>query len=154
MSAAGADAVLDLRRRFAALPAGLRRFGGESLRYLAVSALALGFDVAIYASLIAIGIMATAAGAAGYLMGIFVHYMLSARWVFPDAAGTRRTGPTFAKFVLSALIGLAATTTIIDVLTRNHLAGAFAAKAAAVVTSYVLVFLLRRTYVFARGWGA
>lgn len=150
MSAAGTDAVLGLGRRFAALPAGVRRFGTESLRYFAVSALALGCDLAIYASLIGIGIMATAAGATGYLMGIFVHYALSSRWVFPDAGGTRRTAPTLAKFVVSALIGLATTTTIIDVLTRNHLAGAFPAKAAAVVTSYVIVFLLRRTYVFAR----
>jgi len=154
MTAARADAVLDLGRRFAALPAGVRRLGGESLRYLVVSALALGFDVGVYASLIGIGIMATGAGATGYLMGIFVHYTLSARWVFPDSGGTRRTAPTLAKFVVSALIGLAATTAIIDVLTRNHLAGAFSAKAAAVVTSYVLVFMLRRTYVFARGWRA
>ena len=149
MTAARKDAVLDLARLCATLPAGVRRFGGESLRYLVVSATALGCDVAVYASLIGSGVMATVAGAAGYLMGIFIHYGLSARWVFPDAAGKRRTAPTLTKFVATGLIGLAATTTIIDVLTRNHIAGAFLAKAAAVVTAYVLVFLLRRTYVFA-----
>jgi putative flippase GtrA len=151
MTAARADAVLDLGRRCAALPAGLRRFGGESLRYLVVSALALGCDVAVYAGLIGGGIMATAAGAIGYLVGIFVHYVLSARWVFPDAEGTRRTAPTLAKFVAAGLIGLATTAAIIDVFTRNHIAGAFTAKAAAAATAYVLVFLLRRTYVFAGG---
>jgi putative flippase GtrA len=149
MTAARADAVPDLGRRCAALPARVRRFAGESLRYFVVSAIALGCDVAVYAGLIGGGIMATAAGATGYLTGIFVHYVLSARWVFPDAEGTRRTGPTLAKFVASGLIGLATTAAIIDVLTRNHVAGAFAAKAAAVVAAYVLVFLLRRTYVFA-----
>jgi putative flippase GtrA len=149
MTATRADAVPDPGRWFAALPAGLRRLGGESLRYLVVSALALGCDVTVYASLIGSGIWATAAGAAGYLMGIFVHYALSARWVFPDAKRARRTAPTLAKFVATGLIGLATTAAIIDLLTRNHLAGALSAKAAAVVTTYVLVFLLRRTYVFA-----
>jgi putative flippase GtrA len=132
-----------------AVPAGLRRLSGESLRYLAVSALALGCDVASYASLIGSGTGATAAGAAGYTIGLIVHYVLSAHWVFPDAERTRRTAPTLAKFVATGLIGLATTAAIIDVLTHNHIAGAFAAKAAAVVTAYVIVFLLRRTYVFA-----
>jgi putative flippase GtrA len=151
MTAARADSVLGLGRRFAGLPVGVRRLGAESLRYFAVSALALGCDLTIYASLIGVGITATAAGGTGYMIGIFVHFTLSTRWVFPDARGTRRTAPTLAKFVVSALIGLATTTAIIDVLTRNHVAGTLAAKAAAVVTSYVVVFLLRRTYVFA-GW--
>ena len=83
------------------------------------------------------------------MFGLLVHYALSARWVFPDAAGTRRTAPTFVKFAAAGFIGLAATAAVIDVLTRNHLAGAFSAKAAAVVTAYVIVFLLRRTFVFA-----
>ncbi|MBV8755044.1 MAG: GtrA family protein, partial [Hyphomicrobiales bacterium] len=119
------------------------------LRYLAVSAVALGCDVAAYASLIGGGTRAAAAGAAGYIFGLLVHYALSARWVFPDAVGTRRTAPTFVKFAATGLIGLATTAGVIDVLTRNHLAGVFSAKAAAVVIAYVVVFLLRRTFVFA-----
>ena len=149
MSTADVDLLRDRAQWAAALLAGLRQFGGESLRYLVVSALALGCDVALYASLIGVGIRAAAAGAAGYMFGLMVHYVLSARWVFPDAAGTRRTAPAFVKFAATGLIGLATTAAIIDVLTRNHLAGAFAAKAAAVVTAYAVVFLLRRTYVFA-----
>jgi putative flippase GtrA len=149
MSAAGADSLRDVGRWSMALPAGWRKLGGDSVRYLAVSAIALGCDVAVYASLIGSGIMATAAGAAGYMIGIAVHYVLSARWVFPDADRTRRTAPTLVKFVATGLIGLATTAAIIDVLTRHHFAGAFSAKAAAVVTAYVLVFLLRRAYVFA-----
>jgi putative flippase GtrA len=126
----------------------LRQFGGESLRYLVVSAVALGCDIAVYAALIA-GTGATAAGAAGYTFGLLVHYALSARWVFPDGAGSRRTGPTLVKFAATGLVGLATTAAIIDALTRNHVAGALSAKAAAVVTSYLIVFLLRRMYVFA-----
>ena len=152
MSAAGTDWRLDRARWSSALPAAVRGFGGESLRYLVVSAAALGCDVAVYASLIGSGIMATVAGAAGYVIGIFVHYALSARWVFPDREGTRRTAPTFVKFVATGLIGLATTAAIIDALTRNHIAGAFSAKAVAVVTAYVVVFLMRRSYVFAGRW--
>jgi putative flippase GtrA len=146
---AGADSVLGPNRSHAALPAGLRRLGGESLRYLAVSAIALGCDVAVYAALIGSGTKPTAAGVVGYTFGILVHYALSARWVFPDADGTRRTAPTLAKFVATGVIGLASTAAIIEALTRHHIAGAFSAKAAAVVTAYLVVFLLRRTYVFA-----
>jgi putative flippase GtrA len=149
MSAADVELLRDPGRWSASLSTRLRRFGGESLRYLVVSAVALGCDVAVYASLIGAGTRATAAGAAGYMFGLLVHYALSARWVFPDAAGTRRTAPTFVKFAATGLIGLATTAAIIDVLTRNHVAGAFLAKAAAVVSAYLIVFLLRRTFVFA-----
>ena len=149
MSTAEIDLPRAGRRGSLGIPAGLRQFGGESLRYLVVSAVALGCDVAVYASLIGAGTRATAAGAAGYMFGLLVHYALSARWVFPDAAGTRRTAPTFVKFAATGLIGLATTAAIIDVLTRNHVAGAFLAKAAAVVSAYLIVFLLRRTFVFA-----
>ncbi|HXW26045.1 MAG TPA: GtrA family protein [Xanthobacteraceae bacterium] len=150
MSAARAW-LLDRGGRRPALPAGLRQLGGESIRYLLVSAVALGCDVAVYASLIVSGVMATAAGAAGYVFGMLVHYALSARWVFPDADGSRRTMPTLVKFCATGLIGLATTAAIIDVLTRHEIAGAAAAKAAAVVSAYLVVFILRRAYVFAGG---
>jgi putative flippase GtrA len=137
--------------RLPALCAGVRKLGGESIRYLVVSVVALGCDVAVYASLIKGGVMASAAGAVGYAAGMLVHYALSACWVFPDLAGARRTAPTLAKFVATGLLGLATTALIIDVLTRHQIADAFAAKGAAVVSAYLVVFLLRRTYVFAAG---
>lgn len=150
MSAAKAGSPFD-GGRLPALYAGVRKLGGESIRYLLVSVVALGCDVAVYASLIKGGAMATAAGAVGYVAGMVVHYALSAYWVFPDVAGARRTAPTLAKFVATGLLGLATTAAIIDVLTRNHIAGAFAAKGAAVAMAYLVVFLLRRSYVFAAG---
>jgi putative flippase GtrA len=137
--------------RWPALAAGVRKIGGESIRYLVVSVVALGCDVAVYASLITGGTMATAAGAVGYLAGMLVHYALSAYWVFPDVAGARRTAPTLAKFAATGLLGLATTAAIIDVLTRSQIAGAFTAKGAAVVSAYLVVFILRRSYVFAAG---
>ena len=149
MTQAGADSVPGGRWR-AAVPAGLLRLSGESLRYFIVSAIALGCDVAVYATLVESGTRATVAGASGYSLGILVHYVLSNRWVFPDIDGMRRTAPTFAKFLATGLLGLATTSAIIDVLTRHHVAGALAAKAAAVVMASLAVFLLRRTYVFGR----
>ena len=143
------DSLRQTGRWTALLPPGLQQFVGESLRYLAVSALALGCDVAVYAGLIGSGIRAAAAGGLGYAIGLTLHYALSTRWVFPDGAGTRRIAPTLAKFAATGLIGLATTAAIIDGLTRNHIAGAFCAKAAAIVPAYIVVFLLRRTYVFA-----
>ena len=151
MSSAQADSLLSTDRWRHTLPAGLLRLGGESFRYLVVSAIALAGDVAVYAGLVGGGIRAATAGAGGYAIGLMVHYVLSARWVFPDAQRTRRTAPTLVKFVATGFVGLATTAAIIDALTRNHVAGAFSAKAAAVVTAYLIVFLLRRTYVFAAG---
>jgi putative flippase GtrA len=150
VSPVGAGSSFD-RGRLPALAAGMLRLGGESIRYLVVSAVALGCDLAVYASLIKGGAMATAAGTVGYVAGMLVHYALSAYWVFPDVEGARRTAPTLAKFVATGLLGLATTAAIIDVLTRHHIAGAFAAKGAAVVSSYLVVFILRRSYVFAAG---
>lgn len=148
MSVAEADANLGPGRWRLVVPAGLLRIGGESLRYFVVSAIALVCDVAVYATLIGSGMRATAAGVAGYTFGILVHYALSTRWVFPDPDGMRRPAPTLAKFLATGFLGLATTAAIIDVLTREHIVGAFAAKAAAVGAAYVVVFVLRRSYVF------
>jgi putative flippase GtrA len=148
VSTVEADSALGPDRWRPALPAGLLRLGTESLRYLLVSAIALACDVAVYATLIGSGINATAAGAAGYTFGMLVHYALSTRWVFPDPDGVRRTAPTLVKFIATGFLGLATTATIIEALTREHIVGAFAAKAVAVGAAYIAVFLLRRIYVF------
>jgi len=135
------------------LPVGLRELGRESSRYLLVSGLALCCDVAVYAGSIFGGVNAAAAGAIGYSAGLTVHYVLSDRWVFPDIARQRRTGPTLAKFIVTGLFGLTMTATVIGTLTRYGIADAFVAKGAAVGFSYVTVFMLRRLYVFAAGAG-
>jgi len=139
--------------RSGALHFGLRELGRESSRYLLVSGFALCCDLAVYATLIFAGLTAAAAGAVGYAVGLIVHYVLSAWWVFPDREGRRRTVPTLAKFVATGLIGLTLTSAVIGVLTRNGLMGAFTAKGIAVAFSYVAVFMLRRAYVFTAGIG-
>ncbi len=127
----------------------LGRLGGDSARYLVVSAIALGCDIAVYTILIGSGHLAPVAGALGYAVGLLAHFTLSSYWVFPDADQSRRLMPTFAKFVATGMFGLALTAAIIGVLTRSGLADPFTAKGAAVAATYVAVFVLRRAYVFA-----
>lgn len=120
----------------------------ESFRYSLVSAAALACDVAVYALLLRAGLFAGLAGALGYVAGLCIHYRLSASWVFPDRTGRRQAIPTFAKFAATGVLGLSLTAAIIGAVTGTGLAGPLAAKAVAVVTSYVAVFLLRRAVVF------
>jgi len=123
--------------------------GAQSCRYFVTSLLALACDLLVYTALLRIGLIAAAAGAIGYLAGLCLHYRLSASWVFPDPARRRRALPTFAKFAATGLLGVATTAAIIGILTGTGVAGAFYAKAVAVGSTYVAVFLLRRILVFA-----
>lgn len=121
----------------------------ESGRYLIASATALACDLLVYAVLLHLQCVPPAAGALGYAAGMIAHYVLSAGWVFPDLDRRRRTLPTFVRFIATGLWGLGLTTAAIWTLTGAGLCGAFAAKVVAVGISYVAVFALRRTYVFA-----
>ena len=76
-------------------------------RYLAASIIALAFDVALFSSLVALGMDPTIASAAGYCAGIIVHWLVSANMVF---TGKTRDGAALhiqrALFAGSALVGL------------------------------------------------
>jgi hypothetical protein len=47
-------------------------------RYLAASVVALGFDMASFLALLAVGILAAPAAALSYSLGILVHWFISA----------------------------------------------------------------------------
>jgi putative flippase GtrA len=123
--------------------------GRQGVRYLVVSAVALGCDLSIYAMGLKASLAAAAAGALGYSGGLMIHYMLSTFWVFPDPEGRRGTAATLVKFVATGLLGLALTTGLIGTLTGAGLCGAYAAKIVAIAVSTVTVFAVRRAYVFA-----
>jgi len=123
--------------------------GRQGVRYLVVSAVALGCDLSVYALCLQAALAAPAAGALGYSGGLLVHYLLSALWVFPDPVGTRHTKATLAKFAATGLLGLALTSGLIGTLTGAGLCGAYAAKIVAIAASTVTVFAVRRAYVFA-----
>ncbi|MEE4348798.1 MAG: GtrA family protein [Pacificimonas sp.] len=120
--------------------------------YVAVSAAALIADVLTLDRLLVAGVDESIAAAAGYSLGILVHWFLSTRMVFAAEAaaqGTAERGRQKALFVLSALVGLTLTTGIVG-------AGAAMgfdprlAKLAAIGVSFFAVWLIRRLYIFAR----
>jgi putative flippase GtrA len=118
-------------------------------RYLAASIGALAVDVGAFLGLMAIGMAAGPASAAGYSLGIAGHWLLSSRAVFSDTVAARGRGRTVQKtlFVISALAGLALTTAIV---TLGERAGfdPRAAKLVAIAASFTLTYVLRARVVF------
>lgn len=117
-------------------------------RYLAASIIALAFDVALFASLVALAIDPTIASAAGYCAGIVVHWMVSANIVF---TGKTRNGTALhiqrALFAGSALVGLGITVATVELLGRVGL-HPIPAKAMAVGVSFTAVYAMRKWGVF------
>lgn len=119
-------------------------------RYLAASVVALGFDMASFLVLLAIGMPAAHAAAVSYSLGILVHWYISSRAVF--VAGVAQRGPARTRqkalFVASALVGLALTAGIVGLGSALGLDPRLA-KIAAVGVSFVATWLLRARIVFA-----
>jgi putative flippase GtrA len=81
-----------------------RRLAGESVRYLAASALALAIDFGLYSGLIRLaGVDYLVAAPIGFAAGLATVYAVSICWVFRH----RRLKSVRDEFVLFALIGLA-----------------------------------------------
>lgn len=119
-------------------------------RYLAASVVALGFDMASFLALLAIGLTAAPAAALSYSLGILVHWFISSRAVFVDGVAERGPARTRQKalFVASALVGLALTAGIVGLGSALGLDPRLA-KLAAVGVSFVATWLLRARIVFA-----
>jgi len=121
------------------------------LRYVAVSAIALGVDMSGFALLLALAVPATEASAIGYCGGILAHWLLTSRKVFGDTTAPR--GPARnrqkAMFVVSALMGLGLTVLIVSMGARAGL-HPIIAKGIAVVVSFQLTYILRKSVIFSR----
>lgn len=119
-------------------------------RYIAASAVALGFDMGSFLVLLAVGMPAASASALSYSLGIVVHWFISSRAVF--VAGVAERGPARTRqkalFVASALIGLALTAGIVGLGSTIGVDPRLA-KLAAVGVSFVATWLLRARIVFA-----
>lgn len=119
------------------------------IRYILASVGALAIDVGSFLALLSFGVSSVAAAALGYSLGILAHWVLSSRAVFQDTVAERGAARTRQKalFVGSALAGLGLTTLIVG-------AGGWAgtdprlAKLIAVVLSFALTYLLRKSVVF------
>ena len=119
------------------------------LRYLLASVGALAVDMGSFLGLMALGLAATPASAAGYTLGILAHWLLSSRTVFTGRVAQSGIARTRQKelFVVSALAGLALTTGIVaaaQALSIDPRAG----KLVAIVLSFALTWWLRNVVVF------
>ena len=119
------------------------------LRYLLASVGALAVDMGSFLGLMALGLAATPASAAGYTLGILAHWLLSSRAVFTGRVAQSGIARTRQKvlFVVSALAGLALTTGIVaaaQALSIDPRAG----KLVAIVASFTLTWWLRNRLVF------
>ncbi|WP_428027314.1 GtrA family protein [Altererythrobacter sp.] len=119
------------------------------VRYLFASAGALAVDMGTFLALLALGMMSAPAAAAGYSMGILAHWLLSSRTVFQDSVARRGAERTRQKalFVISALLGLGLTTLVVGLGDWSGLDPRLA-KLAAIVLSFALTYLLRKSVVF------
>ncbi len=117
-------------------------------RYLAASVVALLFDLSVFALGISLDFAPAFASAIGYCIGIVVHWLVSAQYVF---VGKRRDGVALqlqrALFAGSALVGLGIT---VGVVALSSVVGvsAIAAKGIAVAISFFAVYALRKWGVF------
>jgi putative flippase GtrA len=118
-------------------------------RYAVVSALALALDFTVFIAINGALGHPTVAGVAGYGCGIVLHYYLSRRFVFDTDGSPKSSRRMFSEFLASGLVGLAATAAVIAVATGVLGVPALAAKVVAAGASFLGVYLIRRTIVFA-----
>lgn len=127
----------------------LRLWNDTFLRYFAASGIALGVDASCFFTLMALGAKPGMGAAAAYCVGIVAHWLISSRAVFAHELAERGPERTRQKmlFVVSALVGLAATTLIVSTGAAFGLNLAVT-KGIAVAASFSLTWVARRWIVF------
>ncbi len=118
-------------------------------RYTIVSAMALALDFCVFLGFNAAFGLPTLAGVIGYGCGIILHYHLSRHFVFFAARSNKSAHRLFTEFVASGLIGVAVTGGVIALATTMLGWAPITAKILAAGASFIGVFLIRRTIVFA-----
>ncbi len=117
--------------------------------YLLVSAIALSVDFGLFLALT--GLMVTEAVSTGifsYSAGLILHFLLSKRFVFSDRHN-KHVARLFAEYALSGVAGIALTAATMKLAIEGLSVSPVAAKLIAVGVSFVVVYLLRKTIVFA-----
>jgi putative flippase GtrA len=118
-------------------------------RYTLVSIAALATDFTVYIGLCSSEVKASLAGVAGYAVGMFVHYILSSRFVFNTQGSDKSESRRFIEFMLSGLVGITLTGFIIAMATGAFGVPPIGAKVVATIISFGAVFAIRRSFVFA-----
>lgn len=116
-------------------------------RYLLASLCALCLDMTLFLALSRAGLSATGAAFCGYASGLFLHWMLSVRFVFPIRG--RPTPTQRLGFVVSALFGLGITVTMVAGLCATGMPPA-PAKLLSIPLSFLAVYAIRKHGVFGR----
>jgi putative flippase GtrA len=118
-------------------------------RYLAVSAVSLGIDYGCYVALIRLFAMPPpAAAAAGYFAGLVVNYLLAVRYVFGAGALSANRLGEFVAYAATGGAGMAVSAGTVWACARAGLTNIHLGKAAAVGTSFFVVYALRRYVLF------
>lgn len=127
----------------------MRTLGEDRVRYVLVSCAALGVDTIITLNLTWAHVPPAICAAAGYIIGLGLHWLLSSRFVFATELGLDRAARArqAALFFASGFGGLAVT---VAVFTTAVTLGVHAllAKAVAVGVSFCIVYLIRRHLIF------
>jgi protoporphyrinogen oxidase/putative flippase GtrA len=121
----------------------------QLLRYTLVSGFALALDFTVFLALNGTIGHPTLSGVCGYAAGIGLHYFLSKRFVFDAGNSPKAAHRLFVEFVASGIVGLLATAAVIALATGMFGLAPIAAKLLAAGASFIGVFLIRRTVVFA-----
>jgi len=119
------------------------------MRYGAVSAVALAVDMGLFLGLTGSGLGAVPSAVAGYAAGLVVHFVLSSRLVFDAARTGKGRFRLIGEYVLSGIAGLLVTAATVAMLVEVAGLAPLPGKAAAVVLSFIVVFVIRRSIVFA-----
>lgn len=122
----------------------------QFVRYAGVSAASLALDVAAFAVIQSTAVMSAAlAGAVSCMVGLVLHYLLSAHLVFDRAATAKSDRRLMSEYALTGAIGFVITASAILIVT--DLAGFSAAtgKFAGIGLTFITVYLVRAGYVFA-----
>jgi len=123
--------------------------GEDRVRYVLVSAAALGIDTLITLNLTWAGIAPALSAAAGYLIGLTLHWVLSSRFVFAaELEQDQRARQRQAMLFFASGFGGLAVTVAVFTTAVSFGAPALFAKAISVGVSFCAVFLVRRHFIF------
>ena len=119
------------------------------LRYTAISALALVLDYGVYWMLASSGRLGVGPAAAlGYSCGLVLAYVLMSARLFRGGWLAGRKPAEAALFAVSGLIGVMLSFAITEAYVRLIADNLHAAKIAATLVSFVVVYAFRRYVVF------
>lgn len=124
--------------------------GGVFWGYFVISLVALGVDVGLLFVLLGVFNYAAVAGALSYLVGNFVQYVLSVRYVFGHRRGKLQNKPLaeYGAWLATTAAALAITALILHIGADRMSLPILPVKAVAVAVSFFAAYFLRAKLLF------